>query len=163
MANIMKRNKDNGSVLAATSSLMPFSGWVDSVLQKTLNGFFDDDFQDFRDLFSSGQVPVNITETDKSYDMEVMAPGLRKDDFHIDVSGDMLTVSFEQKKEDRKENKRQGYVLQEYSLQSFTRSFKLDDTVDTDHIDARYRDGVLHISLPKKEGAQKITKSIEVK
>jgi len=163
MANIMKRSKDNGSALAATSSLMPLSGWVDRVLQKTLGGFFDDDFQEFGGLSSSGQIPVNITETDKTYDMEVMAPGLRKDDFHVEVNGDMLTVSFEQKKEDRKENKRQGYVRQEYSLQSFTRSFRLDDTVDVEHIDARYRDGVLHLSLPKKEGAQKLTKSIEVK
>jgi HSP20 family protein len=163
MANIMKRNKENGNALATTSSLMPFGDWVDSVLQKTLTGFFNDDFQEFGRLLSSGQMPVNISETDKSYDMEVIAPGLRKEDFHVDVSGDMLTVSFEQKKEDRKESKRQGYIRQEYSLQSFTRSFRLDDTVDADHIDARYLDGVLHVSLPKKEGAQRITKSIEVR
>jgi HSP20 family protein len=157
MANIMKRNKGNGG-LATTSSMMPFGGLVDSVFQNSLSRFFNDDFWGF-----SGAIPVNIRETDKSYEMEVVAPGLRKEDFNVSMDRNMLTVSFEHKEEDKHENKHEGYLRQEYRQQSFSRSFTLDDTIDAEKIRAEYKDGVLHVSLPKKEGAQRITKSIKVK
>jgi HSP20 family protein len=162
MANIMKRNNGNGSAVA-NRSLMPFGGLVDSVFNNTLSRFFDDDFWGFNGIVSSNQVPVNIRETDKAYEMEVVAPGLRKEDFNVSISDNMLTVSFEHKQENKEENKSEGYLRQEYRQQSFSRSFTLDDTVDADKINAQYKDGVLHLSLPKKEGAQKITKSIEIK
>jgi HSP20 family protein len=95
--------------------------------------------------------------------MEIVAPGLRKEDFHISMDNKLLTVSFEHKEEDKQEDKQSGYLRQEYRQQSFSRSFNLDDTVDTDKISAQYKDGVLHVSLPKKEGAQRITKNIEIK
>jgi HSP20 family protein len=161
MANIMKRNNGNGTV--ATRNQMPLSGLVDSVFNNTLSRFFDDDFWGFNGIVSSAQVPVNIRETDKTYEMEVVAPGLRKEDFNVSISDNMLTVSFEHKQENKEENKSEGYLRQEYRMQSFSRSFTLDDTVDADKISAQYKDGVLHLSLPKKEGAQKITKSIEIK
>jgi len=162
MANIMKRNNGNGSQLA-TRSQMPLSGLIDSVFNNTLSRFFDDDFWGFNGIVSSSQVPVNIRETDKTYEMEVVAPGLRKEDFNVSISDNMLTVSFEHKQENKEENKSEGYLRQEYRMQSFSRSFTLDDTVDADKISAQYKDGVLHLSLPKKEGAQKITKCIEIK
>lgn len=161
MANIMKRNNGNGTV--ATRNQMPLSGLVDSVFGNTLSRFFDDDFWGFNSIVSSAQVPVNIKETDKTYEMEVVAPGLRKEDFNVSISDNMMTVSFEHKQENKEENKSEGYLRQEYRMQSFSRSFTLDDTVDADKISAQYKDGVLHLSLPKKEGAQRITKSIEVK
>ena len=93
----------------------------------------------------------------------MVAPGLNKEDFNVNVSDKMLTVSFEHKEEDKQENKRNGYLREEYRMQSFSRSFTLDDTIDADQINAQYKDGVLHVTLPKKEGAQKITKNIQVK
>jgi HSP20 family protein len=162
MANIMKRNSGN-SGMTTTGSLMPFSGLVDSVLQNTLGRFFDDDFWDSSGVLSSNRVPVNVRETDKSYEMEVVAPGLRKEDFNVNISNDMLTVSFKHKEENKQEDKREGYLRQEYRMQSFNRSFTLDDSVDAEKVTAQYRDGVLHLSLPKKEGAQRITKNIEIK
>lgn len=162
MANIMKRNNGNSGA-TTTRSLMPFGGIVDGVLQNTLNRFFDDDFWSFDGNLSNRQVPVNIRETDKSYEMEVVAPGLRKEDFHVNISNNMLTVSFEHKEENKEEDKREGYLRQEYRMQSFSRSFTLDDTVDAEKISANYRDGVLHVSLPKKEGANRIAKNIQVK
>lgn len=161
MANIMKRNNGNGAV--ATRSQMPLSGLVDSVFNNTLSRFFDDDFWGFNGIVSSNQVPVNIRETDKTYEMEVVAPGLRKEDFNVSISDNMLAVSFEHKQESKEGNKSECYLRQEYRMQSFSRSFTLDDTVDADKISAQYKDGVLHLSLPKKEGAQRIAKSIEVK
>jgi HSP20 family protein len=162
MANIMKRKNGNSGMTTARN-LMPFGGLVDGVLQNTLSRFFDDDFWGFNGLVSSGQVPVNIRETEKSYEMEVVAPGLRKEDFHVNISDNMLTVSFEHKEENKEEDKREGYLRQEYRRQSFSRSFALDETVNADKISAHYRDGVLHINLPKKEGAQRIAKNIQVK
>lgn len=160
MANIMKRNNGNSS-LATTGTVMPFGGLVDNILQNSLNRFFDDDSWGFNGV--SSRVPVNIRETDKTYEMDVVAPGLRKEDFTVSIDNNMLTVSFEHKEEDKEENKQDGYLRQEYRMQSFSRSFTLDDTVNADKITAQYNDGVLHVSLPKKEGAQKITKNIEVK
>lgn len=162
MANITKSNQGNGG-MAATRSLMPFGGLVDGVLQNTLSRFFDDRLWDFDDVISTGSVPVNIRETDKSYEMEIVAPGLRKEDFSVGVDNNLLTVSFEHKEEDKQENKRDGYVRREYRRQSFSRSFTLDETINADKINAEYKDGVLYVSLPKKEGAQRITKNIQVK
>lgn len=161
MANIMKRKNSNGG-LATTSPVMPFGGLVDSILGNSLNRFFDDDFWGFNGV-RAGQVPVNVRETDKSYEMEVVAPGLRKEDFNVNISDNMLTVSFEHKEENNQENKREGYLSQEYRMQSFARSFTLDDTMNAENIAAHYRDGVLYVSIPKKEGAQRISKNIEVK
>ena len=155
MTNIIKRNNGNMP--------MPFGGLVDDVFRNSLSRFFDDDFWGFDGLLTPKQVPVNVRETEKSYEMEVVAPGLRKEDFNVNISDNILTVSFEHKEEKKEENKDEGYLRNEYRMQSFSRSFTLDDTVDADNITARYADGILHLSLPKKEGAQKITKSIDIK
>ncbi|HEV7330421.1 MAG TPA: Hsp20/alpha crystallin family protein [Flavisolibacter sp.] len=156
MANIMKRN--NGNNMPVRS----FGGLVDGVLQNTLSRFFDDDFWGFDGMLTSSHVPVNIRENDKSYEMEIVAPGLRKEDFSVNISDKLLTVSFEHKDENREEG-RNDYLRQEYRRQAFRRSFTLDDTVDAEKIVAEYRDGILHVNLPKKEGAQRITKTVKVK
>jgi len=160
MANIMKRN--NGGTMSRTNPVS-FGGFVDDVLQNTLNRFFDDELWTGNKGWSPTQVPVNVRETDNSYELEVVAPGLKKENFNVNMHDNMLTVSFEQREEDKQENKDTGYLRHEYRAQSFSRSFSLDDTVAADKITAEYRDGVLHVSLPKKEGAQKISKNIEIR
>lgn len=163
MANIVKRENGSNSI-AATKPMMPFEGLVNGILQNTWSRFFDDDLWGFNGILSSARVPVNIRETDKSYEMEIVAPGVRKDDFKVNISGDnMLTISFEHKEEEKQEDSKNGYLRQEYSIQSFSRSFTLDDTVNADAISARYKDGVLHVNLPKKEGAQRVAKTIQIK
>ncbi|HEX8676428.1 MAG TPA: Hsp20/alpha crystallin family protein [Segetibacter sp.] len=162
MLNIIKRNK-NGNGDDATRSVMPFGGLVDSVLQNPLSRFFDDPFWGFNGILTNNQVPVNIRETDKSYEIEFVAPGLKKEDFNVNISDNMLTVSFDHKDENKEENKDDGYLRHEYRRQSFSRSFTLDETVNADKISGVYKDGVLNVSIPKKEGVKKITKSIEIK
>jgi HSP20 family protein len=154
MNNIMKRSRND-------AQLSPLSGFVDSVLQNSLRRFFNDDAWGAEGPSHTGRVPVNIRETDRTYEMDMVAPGLKKEDFHINISENMLTVSFEHKDEARQEDA--GYLRREYNMQSFSRSFNLDDTVDAEKITAQYTDGVLHLTLPKKEGAQRITRNIEVK
>ncbi|WP_205514621.1 Hsp20/alpha crystallin family protein [Longitalea arenae] len=163
MANIMKRNKGYGATPATTSSYMPFGGLVEDIFQNTLNRFFGDDDWGFNDVLNNTEVPVNIRETDQAYEMEVVAPGLNKEQFDVRIHKNMLNVSFEDKKENKEENKQEGYLRQEYRRLAFSRSFMLDDTLDADKISAQYKDGVLTITLPKKEGAQRITKNIAVK
>jgi len=160
MANIIKRN--NGGTMSHTNPIS-FGGFVDDVLQNSLNKFFEDDFWAGNKGWSNNQIPVNVRETDNSYQLEVVAPGLKKENFNVNMHDNMLTVSFEHKEEDRDEKKDRGYLRHEYRAQSFSRSFTLDDTVAAERISAEYRDGVLHITLPKKEGAQKISKNIEIK
>ena len=106
---------------------------------------------------------VNITENADAYNVALAAPGLKKDDFKIDVEGAMLTISCE--KEDSSEEKDERYTRKEYSYSSFSRSFNLPDEVNSEKIDATYHDGVLKLILPKKEEAKKIaaTKHIAVK
>jgi HSP20 family protein len=163
MANIMKRNRGNNGNVSTTSPFMPLSGLVDNFFQNTLSRFFDDDYWGFNGVLSDNQIPVNIRETDQAYEMDVVAPGLRKEDFNVNIGNNMLTVSFEHKEENKEDNRHEGYLRQEYRMQSFSRSFNLDDTVDADKISAEYKEGVLRLTLPKKEGAQRLTKNIQVK
>lgn len=155
---IIKTENGNAS-LPATS----FSGLIDRVFQKNLSRFFEDDFWGFNGINQQYSVPVNLTETDKSYEMELVAPGLKKEDFKLSLEGDLLTVSYEHKEETKQENKNERWLRKEYRMQSFSRSFNLDDTLDPNKITARYQDGVLHVSLAKKEGAQRLYKTIEIK
>ncbi len=105
MNNIIKR--DNGRQPATFGSV------VDQIFQNNLNRFFDDEFWTPSLANKSqglGNVPVNIKETDKTFEMELYAPGLRKQDFHLNIEGDMLTVSFDNKSENKQENKQEGWV-----------------------------------------------------
>ncbi len=79
------------------------------------------------------------------------------------MNGDVLTMLFEHKEENNQGNEKEGWLRREYTTQSFSRSFNLDDTVDANKINAKYEDGILHLSLIKKEGTQKISRTIEIK
>ena len=106
---------------------------------------------------------VNITENKENYKLALAAPGLKKDDFKIDLEGNMLTISSE--KEESIESTESRYTRKEYSYSSFTRSFTLPEEVNQEKIDAVYTDGVLNLTLPKKEEAKKLalSKHIAVK
>jgi HSP20 family protein len=153
MKNIIKR--ENGSQPAAFGSV------VDQIFQNNLNRFFDDEFWGFNGSISRNSVPVNIRETDSNYELEIIAPGLKKQDFQLNLSGENLTISFDQK-EEHKEQSKNAWLKQEYRKQAFTRSFTLNEYVDINKISARYEDGVLLVELPKKEVAQKVSRAINV-
>jgi HSP20 family protein len=106
---------------------------------------------------------VNIVENKEDYMVSLAVPGMKKDDFNIDVEGNMLTISSE--KEESKEEKEDKYTRKEYNYSSFSRSFTLPDEVNKEKIEAKYEDGVLKLMLPKKEEAKKLAagKHIAVK
>lgn len=156
MNTLMKRT--NGNMPAST-----FSGLVDRLFQNNVNRILDDDFWGFNGVSQNVNVPVNIRETGKSYELQLVAPGLKKEDFKVSVGDNMLTISFEQKEEHNQENKEEGWLRKEYQKRSFTRSFTLDEVIDANKIDAKYADGILHVTLHKKEGAQAVSRTIEIK
>ena len=134
--------------------------------QSLLNASFTDLFKPSSGWFNDGAwqatslIPaVNIIEDDKKFKLLVAAPGLNKDDFKIDVAGNLLTISAE--KEENTEEKE--YNQKEYSYSSFSRSFSLPEEVKQDAIEAEYKDGQLVIILPKNDKILKKSKSVKIK
>lgn len=125
--------------------------------------FFDDDrFFNLPWARRQSMPAVNIRESDQSYEIDFAAPGLTKKDFKIDVNNGILTVSAE--KEAEKETKEDSYTRREFEYTSFSRSFNLPENVKDEDINARYEDGILKLTIPKKElKANKPKKAIEVK
>ena len=124
----------------------PWSEWFDS------DGFFNG---------RTMNVPaVNIAENKNDYTVSLAAPGMKKEDFKIEVDGSMLTISSE-KEESAAENEAR-YTRKEYSYSSFSRSFTLPEHVNKDSITAGYNDGVLSLTLPKKEEVKKISGSRQI-
>ena len=105
---------------------------------------------------------VNIKESADMIEVEVAAPGMEKQDFKIQLDNNTLTISSEKEHNDEKQE--EGYSRREFSYQSFQRSFILPkDVVNDEGIAARYENGVLHLSIPKKEEAkQKGPRLIEI-
>ncbi len=92
---------------------------------------------------------VNIIETDDNYALEVAAPGKSKEDFKLSLDHDLLTISTEAKKEETE--KKDNYTRKEFSFSAFKRSFELPKTVNKEEINATYTNGILHVTLPKRE------------
>ena len=133
-----------------------------------LSNFFDDRFFD-TDLMThmNATAPaINVKETDKSYKMEVAAPGLKKEWVRVNIDNDgCLNVAIENKMEHKNEDKHEHYLRREFSYSNYQQSYTLPENVDKDKISAKVADGVLEIEIPKltpKEEA-KATKNIEVK
>jgi HSP20 family protein len=118
---------------------------------KDLETFFSNDFlPDFFNLDGYKNVPaVNIIENDDEFVIEVAAPGLEKKDFKIDLENNQLTISSE--KEDKMEENKEKTLRKEFRYSSFCRTFTLPETVDNDKIRAKHKDGILSVSIPKKE------------
>jgi HSP20 family protein len=150
------------SIVKSNSGSLPktFTGLVDNFFQEGISTILNDNFWNVGGLSLSQQVPVNIKETNTAYELQVVAPGLKKQDFKLNLADDMLTISFEQKPEDYEEGTK--WVRNEYRLRSFERNFHLDETVDDSNISAKYLDGVLTITIPKKREVQKIVQNITV-
>jgi len=113
-----------------------------------------------RPLFirSMQRAAVNIYKTENSFEMLVFAPGRIRENFHVDVKGNELTVSY---------NPPEGFprpewVLREYSRGGFKRVFTLDESIDSSKISAHYTDGVLYLSLPLIAGAEAVKKEIVI-
>ena len=104
---------------------------------------------------------VDVAETDKGYEIAAELPGMDEKNVEVKLSDGVLTIKGEKREE--KEEKKKDYYLSERSFGSFQRSFQVPDGVDTNKIEANFKNGVLTVSLPKSAEAQKAAKKIEVK
>lgn len=132
-----------------------------------LNEFSDRDWMDWTNRnFSNTNTTlpsVNVKESADGFEVDMAAPGLEKKDFKIEINHGTLTISSEKKVENETKEGQQ-FTRREFSYQSFSRSFTLPETVDDDKISAKYENGILKVSIPKKEEAKpKPAKTIEIK
>lgn len=127
----------------------PIASAIDDFFNKGLNELAKSDF-------SLSRPGVNILEEDDAFVVELAAPGLNKSDFDIKVDKDQLIVKVTNETDSTKEETEESskYRRREFNYSSFTRSFHLPETINTDTIDAAYESGVLKISLAKKEEAK---------
>jgi HSP20 family protein len=112
--------------------------------------FFGGSF--FRD-HESTLPATNVKETDKDFKIELAVPGFKKDDFKVALDNDVLTISAETKDEKNEENEK--FTRREFSYNSFSRSFQLPKSANSDKINAKYEDGILKIDISKKDEAIK--------
>lgn len=104
---------------------------------------------------------INVKETDTLHQIQLSAPGYKKENFKIDIDNDVLTISNEFKEENSNENEK--WARKEFRRSSFSRSFYLPENLKLDSIEAKYEDGILYIDIPKQEKIVKKSRSIEIK
>ena len=136
----------------------------------TFNNLVDDLFTelpalfktDFNNVDRKGFVPVNVKETDKNYQLDVVAPGFEKADFKVSLDQNLLTISAD-KEDGFGSASQEKQIRREYSYRSFKRSFTLDEKTDATNIEASYINGVLTLNLPKKEVVKASATEIVIK
>ena len=137
-------------VLTRTGSLLP----------TLVDDFFDTDFLtpgllDFDGGLTGSRMKrrmipsVNIIENLNEFQIELATPGLEKEDFKVDVNNGVLTISAEKEEEENEEDA--NYSRREFAYASFSRSFTLPENIVPDKVTAQYENGILKLSLPKKE------------
>jgi HSP20 family protein len=143
-------------------SLVRFSNQLPSVFDRLFEGdLFDWSNRNFS-LTNTTLPSVNIKENTDAFTVEVAAPGFDKGDFKLQLNHDLLTISSEKQVENETKEGEQ-FTKREFSYQSFSRSFTLPHTADGDKIEAAYENGILKVSIPKKEEAKpKPSRTIEI-
>ena len=124
------------------------------------NDFFDDAYLRSKFTNENWLPAVNVSDNEDGYEIEVAAPGMKKEDFKISVENGLLTISAESKTEE--EEKGKNYTRKEFHSSSFLRSFTLPGNVSEDQIQATYEDGVLRLKLGKMEIESPRQKMIDI-
>jgi HSP20 family protein len=133
----------------------------DPVMRMLLNNFMNQEQQTERKC--RWMPATNITESDQAYHVEMAVPGLSKEDFNINLEKDVLSISTERENTEKTgEQAEQNFRMREFGRRNFCRSFSIPEAVDKDNIKAEYINGILMITLPKKEEV-KVKKEIQVK
>ncbi|GAB3922066.1 Hsp20/alpha crystallin family protein [Mucilaginibacter myungsuensis] len=145
---LVKFNSDNRN----NASLLP-----------SFNDVFDSIFSDtfFNDRLTCRVPAANISETEDHFHIELAAPGLKKEDFRLNLDRNVLNISVEQRTGNNDQHK--NYSKCEFSYASWVRSFTLPESADTERIEASYTDGVLKIDIAKREEAKVVRRQIEIK
>ena len=131
--------------------------WLPSIF----NEFFNDDFAGLTPAKQFASPAVNVIENEKDFTLELAAPGMTKDDFKVSLENDNeLVISLEKKSEEKKDKK--NYLRREFSYASYQQTFIVPEEVEIESIKAAMNDGVLTITLPKKEETVKVPASRQI-
>jgi HSP20 family protein len=153
-------------------TLVKRDGLFPSLISKSVNTLFDDfltkDLFDWTDRnfasLGSNLPSVNLKETDSKIEVEMAAPGMKREDFKVEIDNNTLMISSEKEEEKEETRKKDNFIRKEFNYQSFYRSFYLPENMDENKIEATYKDGILHVIIAKKPGSEKkILKSIPIK
>ena len=133
------------------------------------NSFLTDPFQEFENLattfFGPGGSPdfsMDIKDNGDSYQLKADLPGVEKEDLHIDLNGDAMTISAQRHSQYEEKDQQGNYVRCERSFGSFSRTFDVSG-VDTEHVTAAYQNGVLTLEMPKKAEAVPECRRLEIR
>ena len=144
-------------MLPTTYSRRRNQDWLPSIF----NEFFNDDFMGLTPAKQFASPAVNVIENEKDYTLELAAPGMTKNDFNVRLENDNELVISLQKKDEKKEEKK-NYLRREFSYASYQQTFVVPEEVNIEAIAAAMNDGVLTITLPKKEVVTKVPASRQI-
>lgn len=151
MSGLIPTTKNGNSKTASLGfNMLPtFPSWIDEVINKNFG-------TEFMSNFNTGMTlpAVNVLDTANDYLVKMAVPGLKKSDFNISVDNLLLSISAEVKSEYENVDN-ENYTRREFGYSSFKRTFTLPESVETDKISAKYDDGILKVTLPKREEAKK--------
>lgn len=139
----------------AMSSYNPFREMEDMERR-----FFDEPFGFFNSS-ALAEFKTDITDNGSEYVLEADLPGFKKEDIHLDLNGDMLTVKAERHSEYENKDKKNNYIRCERSYGSYSRQFDVSG-VKTDEIKAKYNDGILTLTMPKKATVSEKSRHLEI-
>ena len=139
------------------TSLMRTNGWLPTMFEDFFN-------TDFMPRANTTAPAVNVKEDEKSYVMELAAPGIKKEYCRVSINDEgNLTIAIENKQEHKHEDKHHHYLRREFSYSNYEQNYTLPEDVVKDKISAKVENGILTVVLPKVEKEEKKTaKSIEV-
>lgn len=128
----------------------------------TFTDFFDDNWLKFRAMNGTEWMPlINVVDNKGNYEIEVVAPGMKKEDFAVTLEHGLLTITGETKMEEKEEKK--NYTRREFAFRSFTKSFTMPENVEEDKVVAKYEDGILKLTLKKSEKVLVPKKMVTIK
>ena len=130
-------------------------------LPEVFNDFFNTDFMP---KVNATAPAINVKESDKDYQVELAAPGLKKEDFSVNINDDgNLVIKMEKKEENKEENKASHYLRREFSFSKYEQTLILPDDVNKEQISAKVENGVLTVDLPKLvEEKVKVSRQISI-
>ena len=133
--------------------MTPMRRYEQDWLPEIFNDFFANDWMN---RTSATAPAINVIEDDKDYKVEVAAPGMKKEDFNVNVTDDnYLVLTMEKKNETKDEDKKRKYLRREFSYHKFEQSLALPEDVNKDEIKASVNDGILTIEIPKVKACEK--------
>lgn len=134
-----------------------FSSLLDDVFNRSIMDFVGNDMMQSSPM-------VNIIEHEDNYTVEVAAPGMKKEDFDVQIVKDNLVIKGEKKQESEDKDSKGNFTRREFNYQSFTKRYTLSEDINRDSVDAKYENGVLHIVLEKVRDEEKpeAVKRIEI-